>query len=187
MHLFKWTCDFDFQHESAIAPIRVRFEKLSLHLYHKATLFTIGELLGHPLKIDEVTRLRSQTNYARLCVEIDLQKSISELTKIKWDDELISITVVFEKLSKYCTYCKHVGHYEYERYIRGPQPKPKKRFFSKAEAKDRGKTTLEETETSQEAQQSTQGETRLERKLPDRDKREAAMIKHTKPQSQGES
>ncbi|PIN13454.1 hypothetical protein CDL12_13930 [Handroanthus impetiginosus] len=104
MRLFKWTRNFDFQSESAIAPVWVRLENLPLHLYDKCALFTIGELLGQPLKIDEATQLRSQA------------------IKIQQDIETISVHV-FEKMPQYCVYYRHIGHAEEDCYIKGPKPR----------------------------------------------------------------
>ncbi|PIM98497.1 hypothetical protein CDL12_29024 [Handroanthus impetiginosus] len=143
MRLFKWMRNFDFQFESAIAPVWVRFEGLPLHLYNAAALFTIGELIGQPLKVDEATRLRSRTGYARVCIEVDLLKPTPESVKIQQDDELTTVPVVFEKMPKYCTYCKHVGHDEQDCYIKGPHPRPRRRFVRRPDAKDKGKELME--------------------------------------------
>ncbi|PIM97113.1 hypothetical protein CDL12_30422 [Handroanthus impetiginosus] len=128
MQLFKWT-----------------FEGLPLHLYNTAALFTIGKLIGQPLKVDEATRLRSRMNFARLCIEVDLQKPPPEFVKIQQEDEFTSVPVVFEKMPKYCSYCKHAGHDEQDCYIKGPNPRPKRKFVRKTTEKDKGKEPMENT------------------------------------------
>lgn len=48
--------------------------RVSIHLFHKKSLFGIASLIGILLKLDEATVDGMRPSVARICVEIDLMK-----------------------------------------------------------------------------------------------------------------
>ncbi|GAV72664.1 DUF4283 domain-containing protein [Cephalotus follicularis] len=65
----------------SIAPLSslalwVRLPELLLEFYDESLLFAIGGLIGKPLRLDKNTALATKTGYARLCVEVDLTKTL---------------------------------------------------------------------------------------------------------------
>ncbi|PIN25824.1 hypothetical protein CDL12_01433 [Handroanthus impetiginosus] len=118
-----WTPNFNLKHEPFVALIWVRFSCLPLHLFDKRALFTIGELLGDPLKIDDATKTLSRINFARICIEIDLRhKPPTEVSVVNAGEWLI-IPVIYEKLPQYCA---HLGHEESSCYINNAGPRPRR-------------------------------------------------------------
>lgn len=54
----------------------VRIPNLLVEYYDKCLLWQIGDRIGHTLHIDVATEEMSYEKYARICVEVDLSKSL---------------------------------------------------------------------------------------------------------------
>ncbi|PIN02128.1 hypothetical protein CDL12_25362 [Handroanthus impetiginosus] len=124
MRMFKWSPAFDVKHEPSIAPVWVRLSDLPLHLFDKQALFTIGKLIGDPLKIDEATKTLSRVIFARICVEVDLKQAPPTEICILNAGALLTIPVVYEWLPQFCAHFHHLGHEESSCYIKKPGPRP---------------------------------------------------------------
>ncbi|PIN26972.1 hypothetical protein CDL12_00255 [Handroanthus impetiginosus] len=147
MRLFKWMPSFNVKQEPSIALVRVRFSGLPLHFFDKHALFTIGKLIGEPLKIDEAMTTLSRINFARLCIEIDLKQKPPDDVFIMNAGELLRILVVYEKLPQYCSHCHHLGHEESSCYIKNAGPRPHRnleRSFPPRSKPKKGKEKSEE-------------------------------------------
>ena len=77
MRVLKWSIDFHVDRETSVVPVWFSLPKLPVHLFHKECLFSIVACLGHPLCVDAATARGSRPNVARVCVEVDLMKSLS--------------------------------------------------------------------------------------------------------------
>ena len=76
MRVFKWTSKFHVDRESSLVPVWFRLPKLPIHLFAKPCLFHIVSCLGNPLFVDTATSSFSRPNVARVCVEVDLLKTL---------------------------------------------------------------------------------------------------------------
>lgn len=74
MRVFKWSPDFRPDFESSIVLVWFSLLGLPIHLFHKSTLFSIANLIGRPIMIDQPTAALSRPSVARVCIEIDLKK-----------------------------------------------------------------------------------------------------------------
>lgn len=76
MRVFKWSPDFRSEIESSIVLVWFALPGLPIHLFHKATLFSIANLIGTPLMVDEPTASLTRPSVARICIEIDLHNPL---------------------------------------------------------------------------------------------------------------
>ncbi|KAI5677171.1 hypothetical protein M9H77_08121 [Catharanthus roseus] len=74
MRVFKWSPKFHVSAEPSIIPSWIIFENLPVHLFQKATLFSLASAIGKPLKLDEPTANLTRPSIATVCIELDLLK-----------------------------------------------------------------------------------------------------------------
>ncbi|CAI0425639.1 unnamed protein product [Linum tenue] len=79
---------------------------LPIHLYHKEVLISIGNLLGRTIKLDYHTLNQQRAKFARLAVEINLEKPL--IPRVHLDGEWQKIE--YENLPEVCFKCGKVGH-----------------------------------------------------------------------------
>ncbi|PIN12325.1 hypothetical protein CDL12_15065 [Handroanthus impetiginosus] len=139
MRMFKWSPAFDVKHEPSVAPVWVKLSGLPLHLFDKHALFTIGKLIGDPLKIDEATKTLSRVSFARICVEADLKQAPPTEICILNAGDLLTIPVVYEWLPQFCAHCHYLGHEESSCYIKKPGPRPRRNLEKFAPKPSKGK------------------------------------------------
>lgn len=84
----------------------VRIPRLPLELFNENFLMRLGNKLGKAVKVDHNTMLSARGKYARVCIEIDLQKPLVPAI-IMNDHELI---VEYENLHQICFTCGRYGH-----------------------------------------------------------------------------
>ncbi|KAL6550651.1 hypothetical protein OROMI_021139 [Orobanche minor] len=125
MRLFKWDPDFNFKHEPATAPVWVKIFDLPIQWYDARSLHTVGSLIGSFIKPDLNTVNRSRLHYARICVEIDLKKTLHPSVGIKFNGVTTELKVEYEKIPSYCNHCHHMGHDIDACYFKNPDLRPK--------------------------------------------------------------
>lgn len=76
MRLFKWTVDFQLSVEPVVIPTWIGLEGLSIHLFNKGSLFSIANLIGKAMKIDEPTANLTRPSVARICIEVNHLKNL---------------------------------------------------------------------------------------------------------------
>ncbi|XVF28970.1 hypothetical protein REPUB_Repub15cG0079400 [Reevesia pubescens] len=84
----------------------VHLPELPLEFFNEDVLMEIGRILGKPLKIDSTTALATRGKFARICVEVNLQKPL--VSKIRVGKYLQRIE--YEGLHTVCFHCGIVGH-----------------------------------------------------------------------------
>ncbi|XP_023872239.1 uncharacterized protein LOC111984850 [Quercus suber] len=83
-----------------------RFPELPIEYYDAEVLKEIGEAIGPVLRIDSHTASGSRGRYARVCVQIDLEKRlIKEVVIGKLHQQ-----VQYEGLHSFCFSCGQIGH-----------------------------------------------------------------------------
>lgn len=88
MRIFRWFLDFRADVESPIVPIWIGLPDLPLFLFDKKILFSIGKILGSPLKIDMLTAEISRPSLAKICVEVDLTKKLPSRIWLECGDSI---------------------------------------------------------------------------------------------------
>ncbi|XP_026436644.1 uncharacterized protein LOC113334653 [Papaver somniferum] len=95
---------------TSLAMVWVHYPGLSLEYWDEKTLFTISSAIGTPVKVDEVILNYENGLYARVLVEIDLEKKIPHKLWIKTKYRGFMQSVLLTKLPKFCPNCQIIGH-----------------------------------------------------------------------------
>ncbi|XP_065630884.1 uncharacterized protein LOC136068109 [Quercus suber] len=84
----------------------VRLPELPIEFYDAAVLRKIGSVIGPVLRIDSFTASETRGGYARLCVQIDLEKPLISSIRV---GRLVQ-KVLYEGISSLCFCCGKLGH-----------------------------------------------------------------------------
>ena len=68
----------------------IRLHQLPLELYGPEVLKQIGESIGKVLRIDTQTAMEARRRYARLCIQVDINKPLIDTVLIGRFDQLVS-------------------------------------------------------------------------------------------------
>jgi hypothetical protein len=103
----RWSKLF-FQEAAMLSKVAVwlRIPKLPLELYNAEFLWRIGSSLGTMLKIDRLTSIHSRGKFARICVELDLDKPLFSHILIRGH----KLFLEYEGLHQICFKCGCYGH-----------------------------------------------------------------------------
>lgn len=91
--------------ESKKVAVWLRIPKFPLELYNATFLARIGSSIGSMLKIDKLT-IHSKGQFARICVEVDLEKPLVSHIVVRGYNLLIE----YEGLHLICFSCGKYGH-----------------------------------------------------------------------------
>ncbi|KAL0013035.1 hypothetical protein SO802_000104 [Lithocarpus litseifolius] len=102
-----WVPNFrtDLSNVASVA-VWVRLNRLPIEYYEAEVLKQIGQVIGTVLRIDTHTATESRGRYARLCVQIDIDKPLILTVLIGKLEQ----PVVYEGLHQLCFTCGRVGH-----------------------------------------------------------------------------
>lgn len=84
----------------------MRFPKLPIEFYDTTVLKEIGSAIGPALRIDSYTASKSKGSYARLCIQVELDKPLIKSIQI---GRLVQ-QVLYEGISTLCFCCGRMGH-----------------------------------------------------------------------------
>lgn len=84
----------------------LRLLELPIEFYDAMVLKEIGSALGLVLRIDSFTATGSRGSYARLCIQVDLDKPLIYTIKIG----RLKQRVMYEGISSLCFCCGRTGH-----------------------------------------------------------------------------
>ncbi|KAL0002748.1 hypothetical protein SO802_016529 [Lithocarpus litseifolius] len=90
---------------SSIA-VWVRLNELPIEYYQVEALKEIGSTIGKVLRIDTHTALEARGRYARICVQIDVEKPLITALLIGNFEQ----PVIYEGIHKLCFSCGRIGH-----------------------------------------------------------------------------
>lgn len=112
MKVFKWTPTFrPTDHgEPSSAAVWISLPILPVVFYEEDLLHSIASLVGKVLATDSETRNLTRTNYARVCVEVDLLKVPPRRVWIEVGKRGFWQAIEYEDLPSFCTICSMVGH-----------------------------------------------------------------------------
>ena len=98
-----------FKPEVAIVSsitVWVRLHALPIKLYKAEVLKQVGEAIGKVLRIDTHIAMEARGKYARLCVQVDVNKLLINTVLIGKFEQ----AVVYEGINKLCFACGRIGH-----------------------------------------------------------------------------
>eukprot|EP00253_Pinus_taeda_P010957 PITA_10957 len=111
LYMQTWMMNFVLNRETLTSVlVWIRLYSLPLDYWLPESLKTIGNKLGHFLKISEVTLKGRYTSFARICVEMDLSGAISEVIILDLYDEEWVQNVDYEHIPFRCGKCHEHGH-----------------------------------------------------------------------------
>lgn len=111
LFLTPWFPDFD-PSTSVISklPIWVRLPNLLAHFWDFFVFLAIGNTLRRYLAIDTSRRENGLFTYGRLCVEIDINKGLSDQINLKFGDFHWTQSLDYENTAFLCRHCHQTGH-----------------------------------------------------------------------------
>lgn len=103
----RWRPDFR-PSEAAIDSTAawIRFPELPVEYYDERVLLAMGNTIGIAIKVDKTTHFASMGKFARVCVEIDLNKPF--VPKVNVDGRWTRVEL--EGLPLFCFHCGYMGH-----------------------------------------------------------------------------
>ena len=90
---------------SSIA-VWVRLNELPIEYYNAEALQIIGNAIGKVLRVDTFTASETRGRFARICVQVDVEKPLATAIMIGRLEQLIS----YEGIHKMCFGCGRIGH-----------------------------------------------------------------------------
>ncbi|XP_019250929.1 PREDICTED: uncharacterized protein LOC109229834 [Nicotiana attenuata] len=103
----RWEPKFKaFSTQLTYSAIWVRLPELPTEFYDLEILSRVGSKLGRLLKIDTCTSSTTRGRYARICIEVPLEKPLK--THLYLGNHRQSL--LYEGLNLLCTYCGRFGH-----------------------------------------------------------------------------
>lgn len=90
---------------SSIA-IWIRLNELPIEYYKAEALNHIGKAIGNVLRIDTFMVIESRGRFAKLCIQVDVEKPLITAIMIGKLEQKIS----YEGIQKLCFGCGHIGH-----------------------------------------------------------------------------
>ena len=90
----------------SLVAVWVRLYELPIELYEAELLREIGNSIGKVLRIDTHTAMEARGKYARLCIQIDINKPLIDTILIGRFEQ----AVIYEGIQKLCFSCGRLGH-----------------------------------------------------------------------------
>ncbi|KAL3513184.1 hypothetical protein ACH5RR_025901 [Cinchona calisaya] len=109
MRAFKWHPLFSVEVKPFILPIWITFEGLPACFLNKHSVFSLGQVVGTPLKINLAIATLLRPSLAKVCVEVDLLQKFPAGVRLgieegKWQK------INYEHIPLYCTKYHKQGH-----------------------------------------------------------------------------
>ncbi|XP_070009963.1 uncharacterized protein [Nicotiana sylvestris] len=134
-------------------PLWIRLPGLNVKYWGKQVLAKIVGLVGNPLKVDKITTMKERMKYARVLVEVPINKVFPDTVMFENEHgHIVEQEVDVEWKPILCTKCKYYGHElkECRKYIReeiNSKAQERKEVVQQEEEKT---SKGEQTETSKE-------------------------------------
>ena len=102
-----WSPEFDpLNDEIVTVPVWVRLSRIPVNFYHKTILMGIAKGLGRPIKVDLTTLKFERARYARICVEVNLNRPLKGTVMVNGERYFVS----YEGISAIFSTCGMYGH-----------------------------------------------------------------------------
>ncbi|GAA0174306.1 hypothetical protein LIER_27727 [Lithospermum erythrorhizon] len=95
MRIFRWYVDFSPTKESAIAPVWIRIEGLPLYMFDEASLLSMANAIGKPLRVHPNNVNRVKLNSANVCKKGQVE-ALNGYDKIVHPKQLNQASQVFD-------------------------------------------------------------------------------------------
>ncbi|CAH9135335.1 unnamed protein product [Cuscuta epithymum] len=164
--------DFTFDDEEFLkVPIWVKFPQLPMKLWNKDAMSEVASMVGVPLTTDLITQERSNHNFARVLIEVDVSKPPPLSFPIRLPShKVIKQLVVYETFPNFCFHCKKYGHHPFickelaEKELKDKNEKEKKNDVGilKGAAQDTLKDIATRVEKSMEIEEGKLPDAQLE-------------------------
>ncbi|KAI9109407.1 hypothetical protein K1719_019461 [Acacia pycnantha] len=107
LSISRWKPEFNPRIEKIESIVAwIRLPELPAPLFDKKFLLNLGNTVGKAIRLDIHTAHRSRGKFARMCVELDLTKSLIPTFSVEGQKYIIE----YESLSMLCTKCGWYGH-----------------------------------------------------------------------------
>lgn len=93
------------------ALVWLRLPGLPVEFFNKDLLMEIGSVVGRPVKVDDYTINGTRGKYARVCVELDLSRTLVPQIKLQGPKSVIQ-KIEYGGLHSICFECGKYGHKE---------------------------------------------------------------------------
>ncbi|VFQ90276.1 unnamed protein product [Cuscuta campestris] len=110
MVVTKWSPNLRPEEDSPIVPVWITIPNLPIHFHDQKALFCITSALGKPLKVDNATLNFAKPKAARVCIEVDVSKSLHQRIHVRHVDEDLFFQVLYEDPPSFCSSCHRLGH-----------------------------------------------------------------------------
>ncbi|PKI40699.1 hypothetical protein CRG98_038954 [Punica granatum] len=92
-------------------PVWVQLRRIPLQYFHPKGISYLASAIGKPLYMDRATALCSRLDYAKVCVEVDVEKEIQNVLNVDLGNECkLEVLVDTPWLPEKCARCKVFGH-----------------------------------------------------------------------------
>lgn len=92
-------------------PVWITLPGLPIDLWNAKALGRICSMVGDPICTDAMTSKKERLSYARVLVNVDLEKDLVKEIRINLPNGKVrSQYVSYESLPKFCSFCKMMGH-----------------------------------------------------------------------------
>ncbi|CAL1368823.1 unnamed protein product [Linum trigynum] len=72
-----WTKDFNpYEYEISSTLVWARLLEIPIHYFHPVVVMKIGQRIGKLIRVVQATSTGARTDYARVCVQVDLTKPL---------------------------------------------------------------------------------------------------------------
>jgi hypothetical protein len=103
----KWEPNFRASSASlSSVAVWVRIPGLPIEYYDQEALLRLGRLIGPVLRVDAHTYMGSRGRFARICVQVNLDKPLKTLIKMDGLEQ----PLLYEGISSLCFICGRLGH-----------------------------------------------------------------------------
>lgn len=108
----KWAADMEnLEMYLKKLPVWVELKGIPLELFTRRGIGYISSVLGVPLYMDRFTAEKKRLEYARVCIEIDVEKEVPRFIEVvRKNGGLAEVEVVIPWMPVKCAECKVFGH-----------------------------------------------------------------------------
>ncbi|KAL2931849.1 hypothetical protein RDABS01_037259 [Bienertia sinuspersici] len=112
----RWDSEMELHKETIKnVPIWIRFPKLELKYWGHRSLHKLGDAIGTTLKVDRLTEQKERLAYARIMVEVDIQKELPNQIDFINEKGISMVQMIeYEWRPNLCSKCNKYGHREEE-------------------------------------------------------------------------
>lgn len=92
-------------------PLWAHFKGIPFDLYTQEGLGRVGDLLGHPLEVDEFTRKMTNINVAHIKCRVDVTKPLPKFGELERENgDVVTVSIEYPWVPPICTCCGDLGH-----------------------------------------------------------------------------